>query len=162
MLKLIEAEKIQYLRKSWRSFLLQVFLAFAGSCIVMALMDLQHAVIIASVGATAFIVFARPHSEPAKPRNVFLGQIVGLSSGIIWSLVTHETYAADIFVYSAAITTAFVLMVFLSANHPPAAGTALAVAHSGFHLRVTVFLVISITLLVGARYILRNRLKDLL
>jgi CBS-domain-containing membrane protein len=61
---------------------MQSLLATMSFFIVLYFLSLQHAVIIASIGATAFIVFAIPDNITAQARNVVGGQLVGLFSDL--------------------------------------------------------------------------------
>ena len=60
-------------RQHWKNYVMQSLLATMSVFIVLYFLSLQHAVIIASIGATAFIVFAMPDSVTAQARNVIGG-----------------------------------------------------------------------------------------
>jgi CBS domain-containing membrane protein len=59
----------------WKRYLYQNFLATVIFFAVLPTLTLQHAVVIASIGATAFIVFTMPRNITAKPRGVIGGHI---------------------------------------------------------------------------------------
>ena len=82
-IKKIDREFRQY----WKRYVMQSLLATLSVFIVLYFLNLQHAVIIASIGATAFIVFAMPDSVTAQARNVIGGQLVGLFCGFLFSLI---------------------------------------------------------------------------
>ena len=72
---------VEEFRRYWKNYVAQSMLA---GCVVLAvLMSLSegYMVIIASIGSTAFIVFATPASLTAQTRNVIGGQLVGLACG---------------------------------------------------------------------------------
>jgi CBS-domain-containing membrane protein len=66
--------------------ILQSFLATLSVFTVLYFLSMQNVVIIASIGATAFIVFTMPDNITAQPRNVIGGQLVGLFFGFVFSL----------------------------------------------------------------------------
>ena len=63
-------------RQFWRNYVLQSVLATLSVFIVLYFLSLQNAVIIASIGATAFIVFAMPDNITAQARNVIGGHLL--------------------------------------------------------------------------------------
>jgi CBS-domain-containing membrane protein len=71
----------------WKSYVFQSLLATLTIFVVLFIFAMQHPVIIASIGATAFIVFAMPDSITAKPRNVVGGHLVGLFCGFLCALI---------------------------------------------------------------------------
>jgi CBS-domain-containing membrane protein len=165
-MKLVKREKWQKIRRYWHNYLGQILLAFCASCLILWLLDLQHEVIIASIGATAFIMFAKPQSETAQPRHVIMGQAIGLISGFAWApFAIHSLQASDlrsVIIFACSVITAFVIMVITDTDHPPAAGTALGVTISGCHGGVTLALVFCIFILVAVHQILKKHLRDLL
>ena len=74
-------------RADWKNYLWQSLLAAVSMFLVLVLLSLQRAVIVASVGATAFIVFMKPGNPFAAPRNVIGGHLVGLAAGLIFALI---------------------------------------------------------------------------
>ena len=54
-------------RQHWRNYVFQSLFATLAVFVVLYFLTLQNAVIIASLGATAFIVFAMPSYLPAQP-----------------------------------------------------------------------------------------------
>ena len=57
-------------RSYWKYFVFQSLLAFISVYLVLVILNPDEAVIIASLGATAFVVFALPEKLTAQPRNV--------------------------------------------------------------------------------------------
>ena len=80
---------IEEFRLYWKHYVLQSLFATVAVFVVLCFLSLQNAVIIASIGASTFIVFAMPDSITAKPRNVIGGHLVGLFWGFVFSLVPH-------------------------------------------------------------------------
>lgn len=158
----ISLKKLKELKADWPHFAFQAAIAFVASCVIMMLIDLENQVMIASVGATIFIMFAKPCSDTAQPRHVISGQVIGLLSGIAWTFIHYNTYVGDVFAYSGAVATTFILMSLTDTDHPPAAGTALSITFSGIDIKAIIYLIISIIILTILHTILRKRLKDLL
>jgi len=83
-LKKIFIKTDEEFKQYWKHYVLQSVLATLAVFIVISFLSLQHAVIVASLGATAFIVFAMPASITARARNVIGGHIVGLFCGFLF------------------------------------------------------------------------------
>jgi CBS-domain-containing membrane protein len=109
------------------------------------------------MGATTFIVFAMPKATSAKTRNVIGGHLVGLAAGTIFYF-TALPYFVE---YPLAVGIAVFVMVALDVEHPPAAGTALAVVINEVSLDAFITIMLSAVILSQCRYYLRRRLKDL-
>jgi CBS-domain-containing membrane protein len=148
-------------RQHWKNYVMQSILAAISVFIVLYFLSLQHAVIIASIGATAFIVFAMPDSITAQPRNVIGGQLVGLLSGFLFSLWAQPVLIYSLIIYSLAVGTAIFTMVVIDVEHPPAAGTALGVAMTGISLEVFIAVTVSIILLSFIHNFFKPYLRDL-
>lgn len=144
-------------RQHWQNYVLQSILATLAVFIVLYFLSLQHAVIIASIGATAFIVFAMPDSITSQPRNVIGGQLVGLSFGFLFSMFPQY----PIIMYSLAVGASIFTMVVIDMEHPPAAGTALGVAITGITWEVFVAIVASIILLSIIHVLFKPYIRDL-
>jgi CBS-domain-containing membrane protein len=145
----------------WKHYLYQSFLAAIVVFIVLFLLNIEQAVIIASIGATAFIVFTMPRNITAKPRRVIGGHIVGLVSGSLCALIPHSAMLASIIVISFAVGVSICFMVALDVEHPPASGTALGVALTGFTPDVMIAVLTSSIVLSLAHTFCKKYLKDL-
>ncbi|HEY68519.1 MAG TPA: HPP family protein [Thermoflexia bacterium] len=146
---------------SWKNYLFQSLLATLTVLIVLLFLSIEQAVIISSIGATAFIVFAMPRSITARPRGVIGGHLVGLLSGSLCALIPQPSLIHSIIVYSLAVGLATFVMVVIDTEHPPAAGTALGVAIKGFSPKVALAVVTSAVILSLVHHLFRPRLKDL-
>ncbi len=138
---------IDEFRLHWKNYVFQSLFATLAVFIVLYFLSLQDAVIIASLGATAFIVFAMPKALMANARNVIGGHVVGLFCGFIVSLIPHPTLLGGLVCYSAAVGLSIFIMVVTDTEHPPASGTALGVAITGMHPDVLIAVILSIVLL---------------
>lgn len=83
--------------------------------------------------------------------------MVGLASGAIFYL-TMLPYFVE---YPLAVGLAILLMVTLDVEHPPAAGTALAVVINEVSLDAFITITLSAVILTQCRYYLRGYLKNL-
>jgi CBS-domain-containing membrane protein len=148
-------------KRLWKNYLYQSFLATLTVAIVLTILNQENAVIIASIGATAFIVFAMPGYLTAKSRRVIGGHIIGLIAGLLSGLIPHSTTFSSILVYSLAVGSSAFFMVALDCEHPPASGTALGVAITGFSWSIGIAVITSSILLSLAHHFLRKYLRDL-
>jgi CBS-domain-containing membrane protein len=145
----------------WKNYLYQSFLAAIVVFVVLLILTIEQAVIIASIGATAFIVFTMPRNICARPRRVIGGHIVGLVSGSLCALIPHSSTLASISVIALAVGISICLMVAIDVEHPPASGTALGVALSGFTPSAMIAVLTSSILLSLAHTFSKKFLKDL-
>ena len=147
--------------KSWKKYVFQSFLATLIVLLLILILKMEHIVVIASIGSTAFIVFALPKSITARPKNVIGGQIIGLLSGSICALIPHSSFISSIIVYSVAVGLSIFLMITTDTAHPPASGTALGIAITGFSINIALSLIISVTILSFVHHFLKPFLEDL-
>ncbi len=145
-------------KKLWKYYLLQSLLATAALFILVLILGKDKIVLISSMGATCFIVFAMPKAYSAQTRNVVGGHLVGLICGAIF-------YFVDLpypFEYALAVGLAIFIMVALDVEHPPAAATALAVVINEVTREAFITIMVSALILSQCRYYLRRYLKDLI
>ena len=145
----------------WKNYLYQSFLAAAVVFFVLILLTLENAVVIASIGATAFIVFTMPKNVAARPRRIIGGHFIGLISGSLCFLIPHDSSLATALVLSLAVGIAIFLMVTLDFEHPPAGGTALGIALTGFSWEIFIALLTSVVVLSLAHHFSKRFLRDL-
>jgi CBS-domain-containing membrane protein len=144
-------------RDLWPYYTLQTLIAIFAPLVLVLVLGKDKIVVIIAMGATSFIVFAMPKGISAKTRNILGGHIVGLASGALFHFVTLPYYVS----YPLAVGIAMFLMVALDVEHPPAAGTALAVVINEVSPDVFVAIMVSALVLSQCRYYLRHKLKDL-
>ncbi len=76
------------LREHRGQYLKQTLMATVSMLVVLLLLDLvEQTVLIASLGASTFIVFSMPHTKRAKPRYTIGGYVVGALAGCSASLL---------------------------------------------------------------------------
>ena len=129
--------------------------------IVLAALTLENAVVVASIGASTFIVFAMPKSITAGARNVIGGHLVGLITGSLCALIPQPTSVLSIAVYSLAVGLSIFIMVVVDMEHPPAAGTALGVVITGFRWEVAIAIVTAVLVLSFVHFAFRRYIRDL-
>jgi len=145
-------------RKLWKYYFLQSLLASAVLFPVVLVLGKDRMVVTSAIGASAFIAFAMPKSSSAQTRNVLGGHLVGLVSGMLF--YSHPLpYVLE---YPLALGIAIFLMVALDVEHPPAAGTAIAVVHHEVSLDVFVTITLSAVVITQCRYYLKHYLRDLI
>jgi CBS-domain-containing membrane protein len=85
--------------------------------------------------------------------------LVGLAAGTIFYFIPLPYFVE----YPLAVVIALFVMVALDVEHPPAAGTALAVViHEAYPPDVFVAIMAGAVILSQCRYYLRHHLKDLI
>ncbi|MFO7727005.1 MAG: HPP family protein [Desulfonatronovibrio sp.] len=153
-------------KSDWQYYIFQSIAATLAIFFLLLLVSIQKKpVIVASIAATTFIVFAMPNYITAQPRNLVGGHIAGMLCGFLFSmipfhLILPQTVALS-FMYALAVGASFFIMVATDTEHPPAAGTALGVAMAGFSLKITLTILISVTFLACVHYFFRHQLRDL-
>jgi len=145
-------------KKLWKHYLLQSVLAGGIFSILVFALGRERIVLISAMGATSFIVFAMPNTVSAKTRNVVGGHLVGLASGAILYFLTLPYLLA----YPLVVGIAIFLMVTLGLEHPPAAGTALAVVVNEVSYDAFITVMVSALVLSQCRYYMRHYLRDLI
>ena len=153
-------------RRSWQHNVFQSLSATVALFALMMIINIQEKpVIIASIGATTFIVFTMPGYLTAKPRNVIGGHIIGMLCGFLASaaimILENPPTIPMAMILSLAVGLSIFAMVVLDMEHPPASGTALGVALHGISVTVTLTILVSILFLSLVHKLFRHRLRDL-
>jgi CBS domain-containing membrane protein len=129
-----------------------------------------RAIIVAAIASTAFILFISPFSASARPRSVFGGHLIAVLVSIPLTWIADGTFGHSVssavpyvFGLYAALGVGLTMFLMASTNteHPPAAGTALAVVAHGFDWRLVLFLVLAIGILVAIQRAFRHRFINL-
>ena len=104
-------------------------------------MSLGAALIAATIASTVFVLFISPESESAQPIHALGGHTLAIIVGSALALVVDTgvgtewiTAAPVIFSVYAALGVGLTMFLMAATNteHPPAAGTALAIVAHGF------------------------------
>lgn len=154
---------VRELKENWRWYIFQSFLAGVVLLLAMLIINIWvNPVIVASIGATSFIVFTMPGEITSRPRNIIGGHIIGLLVGIMMSRLAKETNIAPVFSYSSAVGLSIFLMVALDFEHPPASGTALAFAMEPYSKETISAFLTTIIIITVAGFLLRKKLRNLI
>lgn len=150
----------------WKNYVFQSLVAtFAVFIVILVLNINREPIIIASIGATVFIIFALPNTLTAKPRNVIGGQLVGIACGFICCLLPHELVIhggiTSSLIYAMAVGMSFFVMVITDTEHPPGAATALGIVSTSFSWAIALTVMASAVILSAIHISFKKYLRDL-
>jgi CBS-domain-containing membrane protein len=154
---LIETIKSKF-KKLWKYYILQGLLAGFVLFVIVLILGEDRMLTISAIGSTAFIVFAMPSAASAQTRNVIGGHLAGLACGMIFLYIGLPYFIE----FPLAVMLVFILMVALDVEHPPAAGTALAVLANEVTFNAFITIMLAAVLLSQCRYFVKKYLKDLM
>lgn len=145
----------------WRNYVYQSALAALAIFIIAIVLRIQNAVIIASLGSSAFIVFALPNATSAKSRNIIGGHFVGIAAGSLFSIIPQNVLFVTALTYALAVGLSILVMVVTDTEHPPAAGTALGIAMRGTSPKIIITVIASAIVFASIRYFFKRYIRDL-
>jgi CBS-domain-containing membrane protein len=135
-------------------YIVQSGMAAIYIIIVLIALDLvTQTAIIATLGASAFIIFVRPHSYTSKTRVMFGGYVIGIVVGVGLSLVSGIDVVADLMIYDKVIFSAvgigvtIFIMAITNTEHPPAAAMVLSLMLNPWNPLIIVFIIFCVILL---------------
>jgi len=153
-------------------YLLQCLLATVSAMVVlMVLNTMANKVVIASLGASCFIVFCVPHHRASSSRFLIGGYTVGIAAGTLcywlagvpWpDSVSFLQSHSDVIFGGLAIGLAMFLMVVTNTEHPPAASLALGLVLGEWHLLTVAVAMVEIVILCILKKLLKPLLINLL
>ncbi len=137
--------------------------------VILAFDVVEQTVIIATLGATTFIVFAMSHSYASEPRRIYGGYAIGILIGLLVYYLEMFLMWVDpsgfdginIFLGGFAIGTSIFLMVFTNTEHPPAAGLSIGLLFNPWTVETIFVIIVAIFFLSTTKYFLRHWLIDL-
>jgi len=153
-------------------YVLQCLLAAVSVFIILLFLNaISDAVIVAALGASAFIAFAMPEAQVSRPRFLIGGYLVGIAVG--WpcyrlSLIPTLTSlpvvneCSDVIFGALAVGLSIFIMVVTDTEHPPAAGLALGLTVGECTHRTILAALIGIVSLSIVKRVLRPVLRNLL
>lgn len=108
---------------------LGAFLGMLGVLVIShAVLDTQGtALVVTSMGASAVLLFAAPHSPLSQPWPVLGGHLMSAAVGITCMLLIEDLLTAA----AVAVALSIVIMYYTRCLHPPGGGAALAVVLGG-------------------------------
>ena len=139
--------------------------------VLMVLKTMANKVVIASLGASCFIVFCVPHRRASGSRLLIGGYIAGIAAGTLcywlakvpWpdSVSLLQSHSNVIF-GGLAIGLAMFGMVVTNTEHPPAASLALGLVLGEWQLLTVGIAMVEIVMLCILKKLLKPVLIDLL
>jgi CBS-domain-containing membrane protein len=160
----------KFRRQPWR-YLAQSGLAFLVILAVLSFLNLfNQTTMVASLGASTFIVFAMPSTWSAQPRGLVGGYLVGMAVGAAvsgsygWLLRANRLLAGPrlLALFGAiAVGLTILIMVITNTEHPPAVGIALALVINPWDIYTLLFLLLAATILGLVRSLFSHWLIDL-
>ncbi len=157
--------------KAPKNYIIQSLLAVVAVAIILHFVGvLTQTAIVASLGASTFIVFAMPNYVTAQPRRLVGGNIVGLLSGLLcyYAFLTgplgelSKNTEFMLWVAGAlSVGLAIFLMTITNTEHPPAAGVALGFVVNEWTYQTIIFVIVYAVGLATIKRLLRRYLRDL-
>jgi CBS-domain-containing membrane protein len=149
------------------AFQCMIIFVFLG--LILMLYEFLGGIIVASLGASSFILFATPHTNSSRSANLIGSYLFGAVSGIIFSYlhgflagINYEwVHVMSLLCCSSAAALTTFLMVKTGLLHPPAAALAVGVSIYPQCLLMGGAAMAGVTLLCLVRYLLRNHVKNL-
>ena len=118
--------------------------------------------IVASLGATCFIIFTFPHKNSSQLQYIVGGYIIGIIVGYSCMVGFYLLPVISLSIWGAiAIGFSMFLMVILNFEHPPAAAIALGIVMNGLEIKSLIMIFLALTLMLSVRHLLKNKLLDL-
>lgn len=167
-MKLISDEK---LKKNRYRYLFQCGIAGIAIFLILAAMNAagHNKAVAASLGSSAFIVFASPRSYSARLRSVIGGNIAGILTGALLTVIlalspfsSSPDWTAPRMVAGAlAVALSMFVMSITDTEHPPASGLALGMVLSSWYWSNLLVIIAAVAFLSGVRRFFSSRLLDL-
>jgi len=154
----------------WRYVFQSSLAALTILCVLIFLGVLKHTAIIASLGATLFIVFTTPRAYSSHPRPLIGGYLVGIASGVFCNFISESLLILNVspnkeisyIIFGAlAAGIAIFIMTITDTEHPPAAGIALGLVLNEWDHNTLIFILTAVVLLFIVKSLLRRVLIDI-
>lgn len=157
-------------RNDIRRYAMQCGLAgFVVLVLLLVLDAVTQTVLIAALGASAFIAFAVPRSLHSGPRNLVGGYIVGMLAGALMGTLNNMIDASASFEHAVmiicgaiAISLAMFTMVVTRTEHPPAAALALGLVLNEWSFLTLVVILLGVIGLSVVKQLVLPALLDLI
>lgn len=146
----------------WSSYITQSALASLAVLLALVVLRMQNFVVVASLAATAFTVFAMPHSVIASTRNVVGSHVIALSCGSLFARIPMESLAGKDAICALVVGVCMLLMAVTNTEHPPAAGSALGIVIAGSSLQAPLGVALGVGILAVTHHVLRPYMRDLI
>jgi CBS-domain-containing membrane protein len=165
---------MRYLDKKFRKnkirYIFQAIMGGLAVAVALVFFDVVNKpVIIASFGASAFIAFAMPHHEIARPRYLIGGYCVGVIVGCLIHYATFlpvGSYLAEKILYVIAggmsVGLAMFMMTITNTEHAPATGIALGFVINEWTFKTVVLVLVGIIIISTIQRCCRNWMINLI
>lgn len=138
-------------KKNITRYIIQCLMATITILIILNFLDLiKHTAIIASLGATAFIVFTMPRTYSSRPRPLLGGYLVGITVGCCFHYVSEIHSVQTLLLNNGELTMmvfgglsvglAIFIMTATNTEHAPASGIALGLIINEWDYRTLIFI----------------------
>jgi CBS-domain-containing membrane protein len=157
-------------RDNFKRYAMQCGLAGVVVLILLLVLDaVTQTVLIAALGASAFIAFAMPRSLHSDPRYLVGGYVIGMLSGSAMSLIDSQivlssavlSHAVMIICGALAISFTMFMMVVTRTEHPPAAALALGLVLNEWNLLTLLVVLLGVIGLSLVKQLVLPMLMDL-
>ena len=147
--------------KHWRKYLIQS--SYAVATVFLITITLSNSpVIIASISATAFIVFTMLNTIAAEPKRIIGGHFLGFFIGLCFAVFPFiDAVFFKALWFSLLFGMTILFMVFLDLEHPLAAGTALGMTLIAYSSTSVTTIFIRDLFLATVGHLSKSYLKDL-
>ena len=157
-------------RNDIKRYAMQCGLAgFVLLVLLLVLDTVTQTVLIAALGASAFIAFAVPRSLHSGPRSLVGGYVVGMLAGALMGTLNNMIDASANFDHAimivcgaTAISLAMFTMVVTRTEHPPAAALALGLVLNEWSFLTLVVILIGVIGLSVVKQMVLPALLDLI
>lgn len=101
-------------------------ITFVSSLCEILTSSIFQPILVVSMGASAILVFYRPHGDLSQPWHVFGGHLLAVSLGILGSKIPNLINTLTVIQISGVVIAITLLTThYLHCVHPPSGGTAL-------------------------------------
>jgi len=157
-------------RDNIKRYIMQCGLAGAVVLVLLFVLDaVTQTVLIAALGASAFIAFAVPRSLHSAPRNLIGGYVVGILAGSLMGTLNAMIdvspaldHAVMVICGAIAISLAMFTMVVTRTEHPPAAALAIGLVLNEWSLLTLLVVLLGVIGLSIIKQLVLPALLDLI
>ena len=152
------------------NYFLQPLFATIAVAAALFLFDIvDQPMIVASFGASAFIIFTRPHDKTSSSRHVIGGYIIGIIVGSLVHLATflnieHDLTEKFLYIMAGGLAVLFTMffMVVTNTEHAPAVSVALGLVINTWRISIIGQVILGIVIISLIHHFLKKRMVDLM
>ncbi len=158
-------------RTNLRPYIVQSLMATLAILLILLFLDvIEHTALIATLGSTVFLVFARPGAYSSRTRPLVGGYLVGLGVGALfyyfslfpeWLSLPLSKQTIYVVYAALAVGSAIFLMAVTNTEHPPAAGASLGLVLNSWDYQTLAFIMLAVLTLALLRLMLKKHMIDL-